>query len=74
MVDIPTMERAFRRLGITGQASALLMVAFGILIVLFPNLTDYVLGAFFVVTGLLQLVGNVGLRRITKSDAAKEGP
>jgi protein-S-isoprenylcysteine O-methyltransferase Ste14 len=59
MVDVATVQRAFRRLGITGQAASGLMVLFGVLVLVYPNLTDMLLGAFFIVTGLVQLGGSI---------------
>ena len=70
MVDVPTIERALRRLGITGQFAALLMVAFGVLVIPFPSITDILLGCFLIVTGLMQLGGGQLALRLTRKRLA----
>jgi uncharacterized membrane protein HdeD (DUF308 family) len=52
------MERMFRRFGITGQAAAVLMVVFGILIIVLPALVAYLVGVYLIVVGILQLMNH----------------
>lgn len=52
------VDRLFRKLGVTGQAAAALMILFGILILMFPDLVGVLIGVYLVIVGTLQLIGN----------------
>ena len=56
-------ERMFARLGITGQAAAILMILFGVLIIVFPALVAILIGVYLIVVGLLQLLGSMEATR-----------
>ncbi|HEV8361342.1 MAG TPA: hypothetical protein VGR28_12905 [Candidatus Thermoplasmatota archaeon] len=57
------LDRAFARLGVTGQAAAVLMILFGVLIIVFPNLVAILIGLYLIVVGLLQLLGTIEANR-----------
>ncbi|HEX9340685.1 MAG TPA: hypothetical protein VF992_05875 [Thermoplasmata archaeon] len=51
----------FRRLGITGNAAAILMILSGVLIIVFPWIVAYVIGLYLIVAGVLILAGHSAL-------------
>ncbi len=55
----------FRRLGITGQVAAVLMIVFGIMVIVMPVLIAWLLGLYLILAGVIQLVGHVGMPRRT---------
>lgn len=57
------VDHMFRRVGITGQAAAILMVVFGVLILVFPELVGILVGVYLIVVGLLQLLGSLETSR-----------
>jgi len=50
----------FRRLGITGQVAAVLMIGFGLLIIIMPLLVVWLLGLYLILAGVVQLAGHLG--------------
>ncbi|HEV8594636.1 MAG TPA: hypothetical protein VGR51_03810 [Thermoplasmata archaeon] len=50
----------FRRLGITGQVAAVLMIGFGLLIIAMPGLVVWLLGLYLILAGAVQLAGHIG--------------
>jgi len=63
-------ERAFRRLGVTGEASAVLMIVFGVLVIAFPALIAWIVGVYLIVVGAMQLAAHMG----AKAPPAGPGP
>jgi uncharacterized membrane protein HdeD (DUF308 family) len=57
------VDRVFRRIGITGEAAALLMILFGILILVFRDLVPVLIGLYLVIVGVLQLLGHIDAGR-----------
>ena len=51
----------FRRLGITGNAAAILMILSGVLIIVFPWLVAYVIGLYLIGVNVLILAGHTAL-------------
>lgn len=68
------VDRLFRRLGVTGQAAAALMILFGILILMFPDLVGVLIGVYLVVVGILQLLGSFEASRAGTVGAAAPPP
>lgn len=60
------VDRVFRRIGVTGEAAAILMIVFGVLILALPELLRWLIGLYLVIVGLLQLIGHM--------EAAKKKP
>jgi uncharacterized membrane protein HdeD (DUF308 family) len=60
------IDRAFARIGITGQAAAILMIVFGVLIIVFPALVAILIGVYLIVVGLLQVLGHFDAMRATR--------
>jgi uncharacterized membrane protein HdeD (DUF308 family) len=61
------VDRVFQRVGITGEAAAILMIVFGILILVFPNLLQWLIGLYLIIVGLLQLMGHMDQRSRAKA-------
>ncbi|MFQ5871462.1 MAG: hypothetical protein ACE5IB_04825, partial [Candidatus Geothermarchaeales archaeon] len=58
---IPGELRVFlRRRGISIEIAALLMIVFGVLIIIIPDLVALLVGSYLVVAGLITLVGHIG--------------
>lgn len=57
------VDRVFKRIGITGEAAAVLMIVFGILVIVFPDLVGILIGAYLIIVGLLQLLGHLSAGR-----------
>ena len=53
----------FRRLGLTGEIAAVLMILFGILIIVFPALIAWLIGLYLIIAGVVQLAGHMGSPR-----------
>jgi uncharacterized membrane protein HdeD (DUF308 family) len=51
-------QRLFRRMGISGEIAAVLLILFGILIIVFPALIVWLVGAYLIVAGLITLAGH----------------
>jgi uncharacterized membrane protein HdeD (DUF308 family) len=50
------IDRQFGRFGITGAAAAILMIVFGFVILIRPELVGILVGIYLVVVGILQLL------------------
>jgi uncharacterized membrane protein HdeD (DUF308 family) len=56
---VTTPERMLKRIGITGLAAAILMIIFGILVIVFPDLVAWLVGIYLIVVGVVKLVGYI---------------
>lgn len=55
-----TVDRVAGRFGIPSQAVAILMIVFGVLIIVLPQLLPWLIGILLIVLGVLWLVGASG--------------
>ncbi len=57
---IPNELRVFlRRRGISLEIAAALMILFGLIIIIFPDLVAILIGVYLIVAGILTLLGHV---------------
>jgi hypothetical protein len=56
------MDKIFRKIGISGQIAAIVMIAFGIIVILFPDLISWLIGIFLILIGLITLIGTLPQR------------
>jgi len=56
---VTTPEKMLKRIGITGLAAAILMIIFGILVIVFPDLVAWLVGIYLIVVGVVKLVGHI---------------
>jgi len=56
---VTTPEKMLKRIGITGMAAAILMIIFGILVIVFPDLVAWLVGIYLIVVGVVKLVGHI---------------
>ena len=68
------IDRMFNRLGLTGQAAAVLMILFGVLIILFPALVAVLIGVYLIVVGLIQLLGTMEANRARSTPPPRSMP
>lgn len=61
------VDRVFRRMGVTGQAAAILMIVFGVLVIAFTELVAYLIGLYLIIVGIVQLLGNMEAGRARTS-------
>ncbi len=54
------LRGVFRRMGISLEIAAALMILFGILISIFPALVALLVGLYLVVAGIVTLLGHIG--------------
>lgn len=60
--DAPLTEEIQRlggRLGLSGTAVAVLMVVFGVLVIVFPELIAWLVGGYLIAAGAIHLAGHV---------------
>ena len=55
-----TVDSVAGRFGIPAQALAILMIVFGILIIVLPQLLHWLIGIFLITVGIVWLVGSSG--------------
>lgn len=53
------LDHAFGALGIHGTASALLMIVFGVLVIVFPELIAWLVGGYLILVGVISLSGQL---------------
>jgi hypothetical protein len=53
------VDKIFRKIGISGQIAAIVMIAFGIIVILFPDLISWLIGIFLIILGLITLIGTM---------------
>lgn len=53
------VDRFFGKLGISGAASAILMVVFGVLVIVFPELIAWLIGGYLIIAGAINLAGHL---------------
>lgn len=51
------VDKIFRKIGISGQIAALVMIIFGIVVILFPSLISWLIGLFLIIMGIITLIG-----------------
>ena len=61
MVEL-SPERVLKRFGFTGTLAAVLMIIFGILVIIFPDLIAWIVGLYLIITGIVHLIGSAGVR------------
>ncbi len=63
MTDV--VEKGLKKIGVTVSKPVLAIVAivFGILVIVFPDLLQWIVGLFFIVQGILLLLDYFELRR-----------
>jgi hypothetical protein len=62
------------RLGLSTQAAAVLMIIFGILILVLPQLLPWLVGLLLIILGVLALVGGAGPAWTTRTRGPSEPP
>jgi hypothetical protein len=50
------MHRLLRKLGIGGRIASILMIAFGVMIFLFPDLLARLIAAYLIIVGIVKLI------------------
>ena len=68
-----TVGKIFGKLGITGLATAILMIVFGILIIIFQWLIPWLIGLYLIIVGVINLVGYIPALT-AKSQPAPQAP
>ncbi len=63
MVDVDP-NRIMKRFGLTGTLAAVLMIIFGILVIIFPDLIAWIVGLYLIVVGIVSLLGSIDGARI----------
>lgn len=60
-----TIERGLKKLGVTVSKPVLALIAiiFGILVIVFPDLLQWIVGLYFIVQGVLFFVDYLELRK-----------
>ncbi len=60
-----TIERQLKKVGVTVSKPVLALIAiiFGILVIAFPDLLQWIVGLYFIIQGLLLFVDYLELRR-----------
>ena len=54
-----TPEKMLKKIGFTGLTAAILMIIFGVLVIAFPHLIAWLVGAYLIVVGLVNLIGEM---------------
>ena len=62
MVEV-NVEKMLAKVGITGIVAAVLMIVFGILVIVFPDLIAWIIGIYLIVVGLVNLVGHISTKK-----------
>lgn len=62
MVEIDP-EKILKRFGLTGILAAVLMIIFGILVIVFPDLVAWIIGLYLIIVGIINLIGSISTRR-----------
>jgi len=59
-----TMERGLKKIGVTVSKPILALIAiiFGILVIAFPNLLQWIVGLYFIIQGILLFMDYMELR------------
>ncbi|MFH1821771.1 MAG: DUF3096 domain-containing protein [Methanobacteriota archaeon] len=63
-----TPEKMLKKMGVTGLTAAVLMIIFGVLVIVFPNLISWLVGIYLIVVGLVNLIGHIESMKTAKSD------
>lgn len=56
------INKIFKKIGISGQIAALVMIVIGIMVIVFPFLISWVIGIFFIIVGVITLIGTMSQR------------
>jgi len=56
-------EKILKRFGLTGILAAVLMIIFGILVIVFPDLVAWIIGLYLIIVGIINLIGSISTRR-----------
>lgn len=57
------VDKIFKKIGISGQVAALVMIIFGIVVILFPDLISWLIGIFLIIMGIITLAGTMPKRQ-----------
>jgi uncharacterized membrane protein HdeD (DUF308 family) len=50
------VEKLLAKYGVTGMVAAIIMIIFGVLVILIPALIAYLIGAYLIIVGLINLI------------------
>ena len=53
------VDKIFRKIGISGQIAAIVMIIFGVIVIVFPDLISWLIGIFLIILGIITLVGTL---------------
>lgn len=53
------VDRLFQSFGISGVAQGILMIVFGVLVIVFPELIAWLIGGFLIIAGAIELAGHL---------------
>ena len=62
MVDTD-VEGMLAKFGVTGMVAAILMIIFGVLVIVFPNLIAWIIGLYLIIVGAVNLLGHIQVQQ-----------
>jgi len=54
-----TMGKVFGMLGITGILTAILMIVFGVVVIMWPDSIAWIIGLYLIIVGVIQAIGYI---------------
>ena len=52
-----TMGKVFGKLGITGILTAVIMIVFGVVVIVWPDSIAWIIGLYLIIVGVIQVIG-----------------
>lgn len=68
------MNKILSKFGITGMVAAIIMIIFGILVIVFPNLIAWIIGLYLIIVGIINLMGHIPSAQAQYSSSASQAP